>query len=310
MPWCPQCREEYKEGVVVCPDCEVALVETLEKKVDDYCPVYTFASKELADKYEAYLNYSGISAGESANDDGTTTVLVREKDVKKAKKHFNAFYSVEMQNSFADEMDELAEVTDKKQQSALEWIRNSEMDTSDILTPDDFTSVDEEFSEAIDEIVPAEPYEKRSDKAKDVFSTAIIFFAFGGLGFLLVLLSLFKVVTIFSGPFFLIFATLLFAGFIVVGVVSYRSYLKYKSEAEQEDQVTEAILGWLKENFTKEDYNKYKKEFTDRIENSTPEERYFYISSKIKALIASRFGELDEAYLDYITEDFYTNNLQ
>jgi hypothetical protein len=30
MPWCPKCRNEYYEGVTVCPDCNVELVEDLD----------------------------------------------------------------------------------------------------------------------------------------------------------------------------------------------------------------------------------------------------------------------------------------
>ena len=31
MPWCPKCRNEYVEGIKVCADCGVDLVEMLEE---------------------------------------------------------------------------------------------------------------------------------------------------------------------------------------------------------------------------------------------------------------------------------------
>ena len=30
MPWCPKCKEEYREGITVCADCQVELVDSLE----------------------------------------------------------------------------------------------------------------------------------------------------------------------------------------------------------------------------------------------------------------------------------------
>ena len=29
MPYCPKCRDEFQDGVEVCPDCKIALVEEL-----------------------------------------------------------------------------------------------------------------------------------------------------------------------------------------------------------------------------------------------------------------------------------------
>lgn len=31
MPFCPKCRYEYREGIKICPDCEVKLVAELPK---------------------------------------------------------------------------------------------------------------------------------------------------------------------------------------------------------------------------------------------------------------------------------------
>ena len=31
MPWCPKCRNEYREGIAVCAECGVELVDSLEE---------------------------------------------------------------------------------------------------------------------------------------------------------------------------------------------------------------------------------------------------------------------------------------
>ena len=35
MAWCPQCKNEYVEGVTHCPDCDVDLVETLPPEIEE-----------------------------------------------------------------------------------------------------------------------------------------------------------------------------------------------------------------------------------------------------------------------------------
>ena len=31
MPWCPKCKNEYREGITTCVDCNEALVEDLSE---------------------------------------------------------------------------------------------------------------------------------------------------------------------------------------------------------------------------------------------------------------------------------------
>lgn len=51
--FCPKCKYEYKEGILVCPDCDIELVEKLpEIKVLNFD---TIELCEVEDEFEAYL---------------------------------------------------------------------------------------------------------------------------------------------------------------------------------------------------------------------------------------------------------------
>ena len=49
MPWCPNCKNEYREGITECADCGVELVDELPEEEDEYkepVPVVMFLSSE------------------------------------------------------------------------------------------------------------------------------------------------------------------------------------------------------------------------------------------------------------------------
>ena len=39
MPWCPKCKNEYVEGILICPDCEIDLVDELPEDTDENMPI-------------------------------------------------------------------------------------------------------------------------------------------------------------------------------------------------------------------------------------------------------------------------------
>lgn len=65
MPFCPKCTYEYKEGIAVCPDCDVRLVKELAKAEhhEDYpVALVTVGDMSEADIIKSVLDSAGIPA--------------------------------------------------------------------------------------------------------------------------------------------------------------------------------------------------------------------------------------------------------
>ncbi|MBQ4529553.1 MAG: hypothetical protein IJA36_02920 [Lachnospiraceae bacterium] len=86
MAWCPKCKSEYKDGILVCSDCGVTLVEEL-KETDDN-KVIMIASKEEAENYYELLKKFEIERAELIYNEESELyhVSVPESQVEKAKK--------------------------------------------------------------------------------------------------------------------------------------------------------------------------------------------------------------------------------
>jgi hypothetical protein len=100
MPFCPNCRCEYKEGVKECPDCGTRLVDQLpEEKLPEspnFVPLRNLPSRMYAQMLKEALENEGI-ASMIKGDEGiplrTTTIhipvskitiWVPEKDLERA----------------------------------------------------------------------------------------------------------------------------------------------------------------------------------------------------------------------------------
>lgn len=86
MAWCPNCKNEYREGILVCSDCGAALVEELIETDDN--KVIMIASKEEAENYYELLKKFEIERAELIYNEESELyhVSVPESQVEKAKK--------------------------------------------------------------------------------------------------------------------------------------------------------------------------------------------------------------------------------
>lgn len=110
MAFCPNCEAEYKEGITVCPDCNLELVAKLtpENKVHDTShgePValQTFTNSAEAEMVREVLDSNGIRSFVQGGDFAVipssfsqeVVVMVDERDLDRAVEIYEAYFDSE-----------------------------------------------------------------------------------------------------------------------------------------------------------------------------------------------------------------------
>jgi putative signal transducing protein len=111
MAFCPNCEAEYKEGISVCPDCNIELVEQLtpDNKVHDTSdgepvPLQSFKTGAEAEMVRELLEQNGIRSFVEGGDFAVipssfsqeVVVMVDERDLDRAIEIYNAYFDAEL----------------------------------------------------------------------------------------------------------------------------------------------------------------------------------------------------------------------
>lgn len=319
MPWCPKCKTEYREGFTICVDCNTELVDQLDA-TDDYEKLVSFEKEEVADKFLNFLDYSGIHATIKTTEEEEQyfTVFVKPEDVKKAKRCFNAFYTVEAENESKDASSHKA-TTEKflspEDEVPLEensFIDDETLTTDNTYADDNIFSEDKAFSEDEDfsedeasvKNQPSGAYVKKSEQYQDLKSTAVTFLVFGFGGIIVLILNALDVISFFSGPLAYGVMAFMFLGFLYVGFNSISRSKKAAKEAIQEEELTTTINAWLEEHVTEQ----LIKELQD--DSISKEINFMKTMDAIKAMVTKELGDMDDSYLDAVVEEYYNNRFE
>ena len=166
-------------------------------------------------------------------------------------------------------------------------------------------------------VKPVLPYENNALKAEDNKSSAYLLLFFGIVGMIIVVLGIAGIL-----PFHLSGAgkymtygvmSALFILFIVMGMISMKSYSVFKKKAEKENSLRDTMEKWCKENLKAEDMDaeifKENSNTDDSIIDEacefTEEMKYFKRTSFMKEKISEKFMNLDEAFLDNFIDEIY-----
>ena len=307
MPWCPNCKTEYREGIKVCADCGAALVAELKEEAER-AQIALLQNPDTVEKLKAYLKYAGIEAeSEYIDEDEAYLVTVAEADGKKADVEYKAFIAVEAEKLKASENDEGLNIEiSEDEEGTKEAIK--------IETPEDLQRLrkagvsDEDLKKLLKvsapQYKPAGVYESQAEKANEFSSTGYTFTIVGCLMFIFTLLNLVGVIDLFEGNYMtlgILFA-LSIAG-IGVGIGAFKRSKKAKSLVADEEKRTDEINEWLE----KHAYIMTQQGLDGS--NGTPEEiLYLKRTDAMKKALETCFGQLNEDYVDSLLDDFYNKH--
>lgn len=309
MPWCPVCKEEYKEGITTCPECNATLVASLEEaEKSDYQDLLTFTDEKLAKKFTEYLQYSKIDAKyHNEKEKGEFIISVLKKDVAKAKKHFAAFYSVESANALSRNQDgyhAAKEIPADETDDELSWDRSETASDEEVSKEDDSAS-DEETAKACSCSRATGSYVPMAEKVSDLFSTLVVFSIFGVIGLVALILELVGVTHFMNTMMMIMVVAIVCIGIPVVLITTYKSYKKTKALTADEEKLTASLTEWMESVFTKETIHRMLYSLRVNAPGLPEEQLYIMLNQAMKKRVCDQFGEIEESYLDYIVDNFY-----
>ena len=314
MPWCPKCKTEYREGIEKCADCGSALVAELDAE-DDSSILCFIHSEQAVTKLVSYLEYSGIKAKVSFNDDEQAyAVNVPEKDIKKAKIEYKAFLSVESAPQESSEkggnddpysvevLGEGEEPGDLQKVIKIESLEDLKKLQENGIDPEE---VARKTIEAVSsEYKPAGVYQSQSEKANELSSTGYTFLIIGIAMLIFTILNFLKVITLFDGRYatLAILAALSLAA-CFVGISCFKRSKSATSQVAAEEKLTAEINDWME---------KHADIMTagDLSGNDGTGEEILYLkrTAAMKNALEHFFGHLDEDYADSLIDDFYNKH--
>ena len=274
MSWCPKCKNEYRAGITICPDCNEELMEELTEAIElEFVPLFQTDNEELKTKLVKYLVHCGRKvqeqSAEAETEEGLQTV-----------------YAIFVpKDDYAEAVQEIRTVIayDAKQEAGEEDLKPRHR------APE-----------------PSTLYVDAKSRYQEYKSSGIMFLAFAVLFLIFGILNLVGVINIMASTVSLIIVFGAVVGFAYVGITSLMKVSFLKEEASAEENVTEDILDYLKSEFPKEAVEKILP-IGVNADDLTNEELYFVRISEIKNYVMSEYPGKDENYLDALIEEYYNS---
>lgn len=273
MPWCPNCRNEYREGIGVCADCGCALVEALTEKT----PI-TFGEEEQMQALREYLKFNGINDVELRYDEaeGVYELLVKEADRRKASSLSDVFLQQEARKA-AENAEEKAE--------------------AELLKAEQVSR-------------PSYLYRGSAEQAEDNKSSAWALLVVGGVGLIILVLGMLGVLPIhlYGTNKYMVYGVMLALVmiFLVMGCISLKNSKLFAKKAESENSLRGTMEKWCVENLKQAEMD----ETLGLAEGTEEEILYFKRCAEMKERLSRQFVNLDEAFLESFIDDVYDTVFQ
>lgn len=267
---CPKCKNEYRPGIYQCTECECDLVESLEQiegKEEKMLPL-TFAKEyEPLKALKEFLDKNNVSGTDiRVNiEEQVYELLVPEKEFETAQ-------------NYADLL-----MKSIREKQAKEMPR-----------------------EEVPERKAPVSYRDNDARAAENKSSAVVLLVVGIVGMAVIIACLTGIipVNLSQTSKYMTYGTMsaLFLIFIIMGLISMKSYRVFAKKAASDNSVKESMKKWVEENLKKEEIDA---EAFAYGENTTDEEKYFRRYEVLKRRIGRQFMNLDESFMESFIEEVY-----
>ena len=300
MPWCPNCKTEYREGITHCADCKVELVaEYKDAVLSDATVALVHVDEEnrmFAQKLHDFLEYSGILSV-VLEEDGLTGVYVTPEDEKRAKKCFKAFYSVE-----SEKVMQKAEEAAFLKGEEFDYFGDDEEDSEEATS--DSRAVNAAQASARKEEDAGKKYVSAASRYEDYRSSGFTFLILGSLGMVFALLNFLDVISLFGSTFSCVVLFVMFGIFLALGIFSFVKAGQLKAGADAENKTVEEAKRWMEQNFTKDMLNTVT---SDDSEEEIQSEELLYMDRRdqLVARLLAAFPSLNDSLAEQLVDEFF-----
>lgn len=299
MPWCPICKNEYREGISECADCKAPLVESLSDIVEA-ADVLLFSTEnsDLAEKFITYLDYSDINTHEIKHDEenGLIHVYVAQNDYETAKKLFRGFAMTENGLKSCQDINEADDNAPVPAESDKEVLSENEENTYALPEDEEFEEPNLRVSDSGGSFV------KKADQYQDYRFSALSCIIVGLAGIIFCILNIYGTLSIVSALFSQIVMIAVFALFFIGGIALYIKSGSIKTQIDSETASINAITTWLNAHVTQETLNELKDE------NVSEEINYFNYVEAIKEKLLHEFPDINDTMAESLIDE-HMNNL-
>ena len=307
MAFCPICKNEYREGILICPDCNCELTEELTETEP---PVLTIRSEKVKDRFVDYLSYSGINTRVSRDENDERFELYCDKaDTDRVRRAFAVFVAVETGNAAAS-----------RNNSSLEqatMIADVD-DVNDISIPEDWEDaleteeeIDEEIRDLLEEDAVSEitapafmhkrqaptQYVSAAEKSRDTKETGFTLIVIGiVLGAIVIGFACSGNKNLYAEIVMGVMALLM----VIYGFYSLSKSRRLLTIAAEEDAMTKKIRSYLQTELTKENLEAAAQS-SDAEGPELDLIRQDYLIEQLK----EHFPDADEPLLLWLADDWY-----
>lgn len=280
MPWCPNCKTEYREGIEKCADCGSVLVKSLneEERVEDSCSLL-FGDKKHVKMIEEHLHAEGFSSAFSVKSERK-----KGESTEESANNYELFVSAQEREAAV--------------KCAAEFMRNTNPQAMEAAQNPDTPRVMMKKAE------PVKEFKTAKEKKSELKSSGIMLLCFGVAGLTFMVLVILGIIPIRFVGFNAIIAYsvmgIFFGALFVSGITSLVSAKRMGNADDEEKKQMDEIASWCDKNLTKEMIEK-----TIPGDVSEDEQIYFERFDYIQQSLHEAFPDLKDDFLEYYTELLY-----